>query len=80
MEVNMRCADCAVTEWCKYAFGKFWRDKSNNGTGCDSPLPQDPTLFKPNTVRTGPPTRPAPKRPMPTRPLPRRITQSELFK
>ena len=35
------CAQCPAVERCKQTFGRFWRDKSSGGTGCNVPLPQD---------------------------------------
>ena len=34
------CAQCPAVERCKHTFGRFWRDKSSGGTGCNVPLPQ----------------------------------------
>ena len=40
LQIVRHCKDCP--EWthtiCCYVFGKFWRDKSHDGTGCAHPL------------------------------------------
>lgn len=35
------CAQCPAVERCKHTFGRFWRDKSANGVGCNTPLHYD---------------------------------------
>ena len=39
-QIVRRCKECA--DWtrtaCRFAFGKFWRVKSRDGTGCACPL------------------------------------------
>ena len=44
------CAQCPAVERCKQTFGRFWRDKSSGGTGCNVPLPHDARerLYKPS--------------------------------
>jgi hypothetical protein len=32
------CASCATAADCKQAFGKFWRDRSRGGVGCNVPF------------------------------------------
>ena len=39
-QIARRCKDCP--DWthtvCCFLFGKFWRDKSQNGEGCSNPV------------------------------------------
>jgi len=37
-DYKCRCEDCAALLACKYTFGRYWRDKSADGTGCNVPI------------------------------------------
>lgn len=37
----MKCAECKTIADCKQAFGKYWPEKSSNGTGCEHPFAYD---------------------------------------
>ena len=32
------CSACPCVDACRFAFGKFWRDKSGGGIGCNNPF------------------------------------------
>ena len=38
--MKRKCEECPadVQAVCRYAFGKYWNDKSSGGEGCDYPL------------------------------------------
>lgn len=38
--MTRKCAECPAetVKVCRHAFGNLWKDKSNNGEGCDSPM------------------------------------------
>ncbi len=88
MALTRKCRDCPdeVQAVCKYAFGRLWADKSDNGKGCDHPLDDVAKTWYARgwtpesgvssvTVRLPLPTRPA----RPVRPVrPVRQTQGEL--
>lgn len=40
--INRRCEVCGEIKRCKYMFGRYWADKSRDGTGCTYPLPSRP--------------------------------------
>lgn len=51
--MKYRCAVCQAVRECKHTFGKYWAEKSSNGTGCNYPVkPYLPAKPLP------PPTRP----------------------
>ena len=37
-EEEMDCENCEVIEMCRKMFGKYWKDKSDGGKGCEHPV------------------------------------------
>lgn len=54
----MKCAECPTIADCKNAFGKYWAEKSANGTGCKTPFAYD------RTARRTPPPPPSNRKPI----------------
>lgn len=38
----MKCSNCKTIAECKFAFGKYWADKSGGGVGCKHPFAPPP--------------------------------------
>ena len=49
-----KCAECAAIADCKLAFGIYWREKSNGGVGCNTPLKPWPKDWRRNSVNRKP--------------------------
>lgn len=69
----MTCDVCPAIADCKHAFGKFWPDKSSNGTGCKHPFrgwnvrrpalpPSRPKSVSQGDIFNNPPARPPVRR------------------
>ena len=45
------CAECEAIADCKLAFGIYWREKSNNGVGCETPLKGWPQNWRQKQIK-----------------------------
>lgn len=59
----MKCAECEAIADCKLAFGIYWREKSRQGDGCDTPFGGWPDGWRENLAAKAAPKTPADAKP-----------------
>lgn len=81
-EITRRCKECA--DWthtvCCFAFGKFWRERSRNGTGCAHPLDDVAEAWRKAGWKPG--SKPKVKLTLPVeeKPMPKVVKKAETYR